>query len=125
MALYQAGDVDGVAAFYTAESVMEDPTAIARAAGVRLVGVGEIAGSLEQAFAAVTDFRLDIERRFTTGPYAVLTGVVSYSIPGAAVGDDRDTVRLEADFTLILEVREGMVVRHTDYVNYDGMVPGM
>jgi ketosteroid isomerase-like protein len=118
---YEAMDLDVLTAFYTDETILEDPTASAFGQEVRLTGAAAIRPFLEQAFTGVTSLRLDVSRRFASGPYAIINGVGYYSVPGTTVGVQDETYEVWADFTFILEVREGKIVRHTDYVDYDGM----
>lgn len=119
---YEAKDIDALMGFYTDETILEDPTMSAAGREVRLTGAAAIRPFLQESFDGVTGLRLEVSRRFASGPYAVINGVGRYSVPGSSVGVEAETFELWADFTFVLEVRDEKVVRHTDYVDYEGMM---
>lgn len=122
LATYGRGDADGLAAFLTPESVLEDPTGAAMGREIRFIGVNRILPWLKQSFAAVTTLHLEITERFSTGPYAIYSGVLHYSVPGVMLGVQTEEVSMSPRFTVVLEIRNGKVMHHTDYVDYESVM---
>ena len=119
--VYQALDVDRLVDFYDGRTVLSDPTGVAIGADLLLEGRDQIEPFLRTAFASVSDLTFDIDTRFTTGPYVVLSGSMEYGVDGATAGLEAATARIRASFVMVLEIEGDIVVSHTDYVDYDGV----
>lgn len=119
--LYHAGKIEELRPFYTAVSIVEDPTARAVGAAFRVTGGDAIVTKLSELFAAVGNPVFTPAHEFQSGGFAVSAGVFAYDVPGLG----EESVRVELQVATIVELDGDKVVHHADYANYDALLAGL
>ena len=119
-AAYQNEDWDALRELVDDEISFFDPTAsiFGPPYGVERVGPDEMLGELQPAFENIENLEFNTEFSFVAKNHSVEVGTASFEMPGSAVNADVETVRLVHRFVKVVEVREGKVVFHRDYVDY-------
>ena len=64
----------------------------------------------EQIYANLVDFDLEVEQSFVANHHAVYMGTVRYSVNSG--------MAFEQPAVIVIEVREGLVTRQWDFVDY-------
>lgn len=112
LAAYLAGDVDAQVALVANDVQFQDPTSqvYGPPSGELYVGAEVLAERRRAVFASVTDFDLEVDESFFAPHHAVYMGTATYAVPGGQ--------RFAQPAVFVIEVREGHVTRHWDFVDY-------
>lgn len=115
---YQDQDMPALAEFWTSESVWQDPTGAEIGASAEPVrGAENIRAHLTAVCAGIKELRFDLPQRFTSGAQVVCIGRFSFVLEARGAGSSAD-IPFSMDTVIILELKEGKVVRHTDYADF-------
>jgi|CXWL01.1.fsa_nt_gi ketosteroid isomerase-like protein len=108
---YLAADFESQAVLCADDIVFQDPTArvYGDEAGQPIVGREALLQRRKRTFENVTDFGLDVEQSFAANHHAVFMGKTSYTVGGR---------KWTQPAVFVVEVREGRVTRHWDFVDY-------
>lgn len=109
---YLSADLDAQRALLGPDARFQDPTAqvYGPGAGLPLEGAEQILARRAQTFQNVTDFDLEVADSFATNHHAVFMGQTTYTL--------RNGARFEQPAVFVVEVRDGEVTRHWDFVDY-------
>lgn len=109
---YLGADFDTQASLLAGDAVFQDPTAQVYGpnSGQPLNGREAILGRRRQTFQNVKDFDLEIAESFVANHHAVFIGTTRYTLANGA--------RYEQPAVFVVEVRNGRVTRHWDFVDY-------
>lgn len=119
LAAYEALDFKALAAFYTKKSVWQDPTGGEIGASTEeVVGGGAIVAYLRGATTGLQDLSFAWDERFRSGDQVVNIGTFRYSASGAVYGSSAETIPFEMRIVVVLQIRDGKVLRHTDYTDF-------
>ncbi len=90
----------------------QDPTAqvYGPGSGQPIRGADALLARRARTFANVTDFGLDVETSFVSAHHAVFMGTTRYTLAGGQ--------RFAQPAVFVVEVRDGKVTAHRDYVDY-------
>ena len=105
-----ASDLDTMAAMWTEDVVYADPTA-----GARVEGKENVRLALEAGMSGAKDISLDVRSRFVGNNCVVLI------YDGSAVmlvGDEKREVDVRTEAVMVLEIDDGLVAAHYDYIDY-------
>lgn len=119
LAAYEALDFDRLLTFWTDDSVWQDPTGAeigASPAPVR--GATAIRDHLLAATNGIEAVEFDLPERFHSGGQVVNIGTFRYTLDGTALGAPGKRARFEMRTVIVLEVRDGKVLSHTDYADF-------
>ena len=114
-ALY-SGDNDTVRDMAAADMAFEDPSA-PEAYGVPALNALEPVLDLFAGFAA-GDIKVAFTDSYASSDQVVLVVDLSGTVPAAALGMEEGTFSFESNGVTVLQVTDGKVVGHTDYMNY-------
>ncbi|MEL7379645.1 MAG: ester cyclase [Pseudomonadota bacterium] len=115
IALY-AGETDTVRELAATDMAFQDPTA-PDAYGVPILNELEPVLDLFSGFSG-DSVNVDITNAYASNDQVVLTFELSGTLPGASLGMEVETISFESNGVTVLQVTDGQVVSHTDYVNY-------
>lgn len=109
---YLRADLEAQGQLLSPDAVFQDPTAQVYGAnsGQPLSGAETILRRRAQTFQNVTDFDLRVSQSFVGNHHAVFMGTTSYTL--------RNGARFEQPAVFVVEVRDGHVTRHWDFVDY-------
>ena len=109
---YLGSDFDTQVALLAPGAVFKDPTAAVYGPGSGQVlrGSEEIIARRRTTFANITSFDLDVSDSFVGNHHAVFMGTTKYTL--------RNGQRYAQPAVFVIEVREGLVTRHWDFVDY-------
>lgn len=109
---YLDEDLDAQRRLLSADAQVQDPTAQVYGpdSGQLLVGADQILRKRAQTFKNVTDFGLEVSASFVSCHHAVYMGTTKYTL--------RNGARYEQPAVFVIEVRDGHVTRHWDFVDY-------
>lgn len=111
-AAWAARDVERILSFYAQDCVYED-----LAAGKHLVGHAAIRTYLEDAFAGIPDFSVQINSYFTNATRVCNEGLMRGTHTGVLTGlsPAASGRTFAVRYAHVCELREGLAVRITDY----------
>jgi len=120
LAAYVEQRHDDMAALLAPGVLFQDPTAQIFAAdgGVARRGDDVVMAAICEGFAPVFEFGMEVEKAVYTNHHAIFMGTCSYTLEGAALGIQRESASFEHQSVVIVEVVEGKVVTHLDYLDY-------
>lgn len=109
---YLDADLDAQRRLLAPDARFQDPTAQVYGpnSGQPLIGADQILRKRAQTFQNVTDFDLDVSASFVSYHHAVYMGTTKYTL--------RNGARYEQPAIFVIEVRDGHVTRHWDFVDY-------
>ena len=109
---YLAADLEAQRALLAADAVFQDPTAQVYGpnSGQKLESADVILRRRSRTFQNVSDFDLDVARSFVSNHHAVYMGTTKYTLANGS--------RFEQPAVMVIEVRDGKVTRHWDFVDY-------
>ena len=67
------------------------------------------------------EFGIEVEQEFFTWHHAVFVSRLHYAMDGAQFGAAGELLKVEVPLIVVLEIRDGEVVSHRDYSDYDAM----
>ncbi len=109
---YLAADLKRQAELSADNIVFQDPTSKVfhkEAGHTTIVGRDKLMHQRAKTFAKVTNFGLDVAQSFVANHHAVYIGTTTYTVAGR---------KWAQPAVFIIEVRDGRVTRHWDYVDY-------
>lgn len=105
------------------EVVFDDPTSTYFGGEAwHFEGPDELVGFFERSSAGTSSNSFEVVQEFATASYAVLTVVYVSAGDGGVVGAPGVAIELRVPAVTIVEVRDGLVVRHLDHVDYASMM---
>lgn len=109
---YLNEDMEAQAALMSPDVVFQDPTSqvFGPPAGEVYSGAEDLLARRQQIYANISDFTFDVEESFVANHHAVYMGHVRYTIASGAT--------YEQPAVFVIEVRDGLVTRHWDFVDY-------
>lgn len=109
---YFQENFDGQRALLAENATFQDPTAkvFGPTSGVEFTDAESIVKRRKGVFQNLSDFGMDIEQQFVANHHAVFIGKIKYKTANGA--------RYEQDGIIVVEVRDGKVTRHWDFVDY-------
>ncbi len=120
LAAYTAQDLDALGAFYTPESVFDDPTSEGYwRQRFRVSGGEAIVGAMREGWVLLHGFKFEVRERLTYHDRVVLIGISHLTLDGAMFGAKAGvdyTVALPA--VTILRIVDGKVLLHLDHYDY-------
>ena len=126
LALYAACDWDGLESSWTEETTFQDPTGAVFGAGHLFLGAKTIRAHFEEVLATIHDnggLQFVPIRSFVTGSQAVYLQRISWPVLATQLGlkpaDPAALVTLSADVLIVLDFKDGKVIRHRDYASYE------
>lgn len=120
LAAYTDQRHDDLASLLAPDVRFQDPTAqIFRAGGGQpKQGAEAVLAAMREGFAPVTRFGVEVEKAVFSNHHAIFLGTCTYTIQGAALGIQRESASFEHESVMIIEVLDGKVVTHLDYLDY-------
>ena len=119
MAAWNSYDVDKIAAFFTDDGVHEDI-----AVGSIFRGKNELKAGISPLFAACPDFKLELKSLFGTADWVaqewVMTGTQTGAFSGLGIPATGKSFSIRG--ASVTTLREGKIVRNTDYWNLISML---
>lgn len=116
---YGAMDFDRLETYWSEASVWQDPTSAAVGASPDPVsGATAIRAHLTTATTGLEDLEFVFDERFESAGFVVSVGTMRYGIDVAPPGKPAHRARFELRTVIVLEIRDGVVVRHTDYTDF-------
>lgn len=109
-----AGDRDAVRALAAPDLAFQDPSAPA-AYGVPVLVELEAVLDLFAGFAGAL---VEFTNVYASNDQVVVAVEISGTLPAAAFGLEGGDVSFASNRTTILQIKEGLVISHTDYMNY-------
>ncbi len=73
---------------------------------------------LQRAFAPISSMEFRPQRQFVSNHHAVFMGTISYRMAGRSLGLPVEEVPFEHSAVFVVEVEDGRVTSHRDYVDY-------
>ncbi len=119
--LYTSTEFDKYAAFYTDDSIFEDPTTEIfshEKNHAAPVGKQAIMEFLKKGFKGIFDGQYIVEKKFFAGEYAVFHGVYHYKTRGERFGLEKPHLQFDLPLVIILKIHAGKVLHHQDYADY-------
>jgi ketosteroid isomerase-like protein len=109
---YLSEDFRQQKAMMSDDVIFQDPTAavFGPELGRKFTNARDLLASREQVFASISDFDFDVEKSFVSYHHAVYMGEINYT--------DASGSQYRQPAVFIIEVRNGLVSRHWDYVDY-------
>lgn len=109
---YLASDLEAERRLLAPDAVAQDPTAqvYGPGSGQPLEGAERILATRARTFQNVTDFDMEVSRSFVANHHAVFMGRTSYTLGNGA--------HYVQPAVFVVEVRDGKVTRHWDFVDY-------
>ncbi len=115
-------DFEGQRAYYTDESVFDDPTAEVFGEPYHFVGGDAIVGFFQETQPATElTVRVDIQDAFVVGNRVHFFVHYENRGDGAPFGSPGEQVTVIAKGFTILRIVDGKVLHHLDYIDYPGM----
>ena len=107
-----------------ANAVFEDPTAVVVSPDMtwRFEGRDAILDFVRQTGASIVDAEYRVMSEFSTGEFVVFNMEYSTVFDGEMLGTPGQELSVELPAVTILRIQDGLVTRHTDYVDYDLML---
>jgi len=117
---YAAFDVDALREFWHDDVVFQDPTARLIGDGQRSEGIDAVAALITRISdsGSVLDFSIEPVLEFASNHHAVFAGTTHFTLTGASLGLDVESVSVEQPIVVALEVRDGRVHEHLDFTDY-------
>lgn len=111
LAAYTGGDLAAQTELVAADVRFQDPTAriFGPGSGRLFESADELLARRHQIYAAIGAFTFDVEDSFAANHHAVYWGTVRYAAGGS---------RYAQPAVMIVEVHDGLVTRHWDFVDY-------
>ena len=109
---YLAGDLDAQRRLLAPDVLVQDPTAqvYGPGSGQLLDGADRVLAQRARTFQNVRDFDLRVTTSWVANHHAVFMGETSYTLAGGA--------RYVQPAVFVIEVHDGKVTRHWDFVDY-------
>ncbi|MEM8934654.1 MAG: nuclear transport factor 2 family protein [Acidobacteriota bacterium] len=111
LAAYLEGDLDTQSALMAATIHFQDPTAAIVGGDAPIDGAEKLLASRRAMYSSVASFELDVAEQFVSNHHAVYMGTVRYQLTSGQ--------RFEQPAVAVIEVHDGKVTRHWDFVDYD------
>lgn len=110
-----------------AEAVFEDPTSVVVSPDVtwRFVGRSAILEFIRQSSAGIVDANYHVSSEFSTGEFVVFNLEYSTVVEGEMLGVPEQVFSFKIPAVTILRIRNGLVIHHSDHVDYDLMFEQM
>jgi ketosteroid isomerase-like protein len=107
-----------------ADAVFEDPTSVAAAPGGawRFEGRSAVLDFVRQTSASIEDADYQVQAEFSTGKFVVFYIEYSTVFAGELVGVPEEVFSIKVPAVTILRIQNGLVIHHTDHVDYDLML---
>ena len=107
-----------------ADAVFEDPTSVVAFPGVtwRFVGRGAVLEVFRQSGEGIVDADFRVLSEFSTGEFVVFYAEYSTVFQGEALGMTEQVFSVKIPAVTILRIQNGLVIHHTDHVDYDLML---
>lgn len=126
LAHYSACDWDALQGLWHPEVTFQDPTGAAFGMGQIYEGGGAIRTHFEQVLTTIKDhggMQMAPIQSFVTGAQAVYLQRITWPALASQLGlantDPNTAMPLSADILIVLEFKDGKVVRHRDYGDYE------
>ena len=113
-------DFENLKKLVSPDIVFEDPTASPELGIPKLVGIGPYLKFWETNLPMLK-VELEISDGFASNGHAVLYVNIEGTGPAERFGRRGRTVKLQIRGLMIIQVSEGLVVRHTDNMDYAGL----
>jgi ketosteroid isomerase-like protein len=109
---YLGGDLDTQEALVASDVIFQDPTSkiYGPPSGEVYRGREALIARRRQIYESITGFDLQIDESFVANHHAVYMGTVTYTVG--------ENAHYAQPAVFVLEVRDGKVVRHWDFVDY-------
>ena len=109
---YLNEDIETTAELVSPDVVFQDPTSqvFGPPSGELYSGAEELLARRRRIYSSISDFTFDVEESFVANHHAVYMGSVRYTIASGAT--------YEQPAAFVIEVRDGRVSRHWDFVDY-------
>ena len=111
---FEFRDLEKIQAFYTEETVFEDPTS-----GFVHKGAKAIHEAQKQWFRFDSENRFEVENHWVSGDLAIFQGTFYSRGMVGMFTPKREDLRFRWKFVTILKIAEGKVIRHTDYLDVE------
>jgi ketosteroid isomerase-like protein len=105
-------------------AIFEDPTAVVMSPDMtwRFEGRDAILDFVRQTSASIVSAEYRVLSEFSTGEFVVFNMEYSTVFDGEMLGTPGQELSVELPAVTILRIQDGLVIRHTDYVDYDLML---
>ena len=113
-AAYTGRDWDALEPLLADEASFQDATATHVFGGVLSEGKPAMMERFRVGYEGITHMRFETERRLVSGNFAIYEGALDW---GLDLGDGK-SVDSVTPMVIVIEVQDGKVVRHRDYVDY-------
>ena len=106
------------------DAVFEDPTSVVAFPGVtwRFIGRSAILDFVRQSSDGIVDADYHVLSEFSTGEFVVFYAEYSTVFEGEALGMPEQVFSVKMPAVTILRIQNGLVIHHTDHVDYDLML---
>lgn len=106
------------------DAIFEDPTSEVVSPSVtwRFTGRSAILDFIRQTSASIVDAEYRVLSEFSTGEFVVFNMEYSTVFDGEMLGTPGQELSVELPAVTILRIQDGLVIRHTDHVDYDLML---
>lgn len=111
---YVAMDWDRLETLLGDEATVRDPTSDKLFGASESVGKATVMANFRKTYARLSNMSFDKSRVIHSGDFALYEGALNWTID---MGDGRH-VTTKTPMVVVLEVRNGKVVHHRDYVDY-------
>lgn len=120
LSAYREQRHDDMAAMSSPDITFQDPTARVFNAqiGRPVHGLEAVQANFRQAFQPIERFDVAVERTIVANHHAIFVGRVQYSIPGQVFSSSTDLIAFDHPAIIVIEVEDGLVSAHRDYVDY-------
>jgi len=122
---YGERDYDAMLALAAEEVVFQDRTAVRIGSGTPVQGRERFSHMLRSVLGNLSSFSIQIDTEYFHGNYAVFAGEVSYAFPGAQVGLSAESFGVTHELAIVLEFKDGKIIRHDDLADYDAYVEAL
>ena len=113
-------DLDALEQLTAHDVVFHDPTSAVFPGGPwRYEGRGAVLDFFRRSTEGVEEHSFDVERSFTSGELTVLELTYHTRGDGAPLGHPGVSLKLDVPAVTVIRVRDGLVVEHQDFVDYD------
>lgn len=118
LSYYHSGKVSKLESFWADNIEFKDETARIAGESLMIKGKQNVKSQLIEVFASVESLSFTRKFGFTSGDFTVSAGTISYQMP---VSKDTKT-KVSFDVVTILEFKEGKVLKHADYADYQSLI---
>jgi ketosteroid isomerase-like protein len=116
---YLERDWDKFESILHTDAIWSDPTAEQLFGVERVSGKDLVISHLRSSFAGITHMRAHINRKVFTSNFAIFEADLDW---GVRLRNGKTVEVKAAPFVVVLRIKDGKVIEHTDYADYAGFI---